>query len=89
MESYLPHGYCDLWQPGLLTLHVVSDAIITLAYYSIPLGLVYFVRKRADLPFHWMFVLFAVFIVACGSTHLMEIWTLWQPELLALGKPNG
>lgn len=80
MESYLPHGYCYLWQPGLLTLHVVSDSIITLAYYSIPLGLVYFVRKRADLPFHWMFVLFAVFIVACGTTHLMEIWTLWHPS---------
>jgi signal transduction histidine kinase len=80
MESYLPHGYCYLWQPGLLTLHVVSDSIITLAYYSIPLGLVYFVRKRQDLPFHWMFVLFAVFIVACGTTHLMEIWTLWHPS---------
>ena len=80
MGSYLPHGYCYLWQPGLLTLHVVSDSIITLAYYSIPLGLVYFVRKRADLPFHWMFVLFAVFIVACGTTHLMEIWTLWHPS---------
>ena len=80
MGDYLPHGYCYLWQPGLLTLHVVSDSIITLAYYSIPLGLVYFVRKRADLPFHWMFVLFAVFIVACGTTHLMEIWTLWHPS---------
>ena len=80
MDSYLPHGYCYLWQPSLLTLHVVSDSIITLAYYSIPLVLVYFVRKRADLPFHWMFVLFAVFIVACGTTHLMEIWTLWHPS---------
>ena len=80
METYLPHGYCYLLQPGLLTLHVVSDSIITLAYYSIPLGLVYFVRKRQDLPFHWMFVLFAVFIVACGTTHLMEIWTLWHPS---------
>ena len=85
MESYLPHGYCYLWQPGLLTLHVVSDSIITLAYYSIPLGLVYFVRKRADLPFHWMFVLFAVFIVACGTTHLMEIWTLWHPSYWVSG----
>ncbi len=77
---FLPHGYCYLWQPGLVGLHVVSDSIIALAYYSIPLGLVYFVRKRRDLPFHWMFVMFAVFIIACGTTHLMEIWTLWHPS---------
>jgi light-regulated signal transduction histidine kinase (bacteriophytochrome) len=78
--SLLPHGYCYLWQPGLLGLHVVSDSIITLSYYSIPLGLVWFVQKRKDVPFNWMFWLFAAFIVGCGTTHLMEIWTLWHPN---------
>ena len=57
----------------------MSDAVITLAYYAIPLGLVYFVRKRQDLAFHWIFLLFGIFIFACGTTHLMNIWTLWQP----------
>jgi PAS domain S-box-containing protein len=75
----LPHGYCLLWDSNLVWLHMVSDAVITLAYYAIPLGLVHFVRKRQDLAFHWIFLLFGIFIFACGTTHLMNIWTLWQP----------
>ncbi len=78
-QSFLPHGYCYLWQPGLLWLHLISDSVITLSYYSIPIGLVWFVQKRRDVPFNWMFWLFAIFIAGCGTTHLMEIWTLWHP----------
>src|SRR6266581_1747842 len=77
--NFMPHGMCYLWQRGVLGLHVVSDALITLAYFSIPFTLVYFVRKRKDLQFHWMFLCFALFIVACGTTHLMEIWVIWHP----------
>ena len=75
----MPHGMCYQWEPDLLALHVTADAAITLAYFSMPFTLFYFVRRRPDLQFNWIFVCFAVFIVACGATHLMEIWTLWQP----------
>ncbi len=78
-KQFIPHGHCYLWKPGLVWLHIVSDSLIGLAYYSIPITLVYFVRKRQDLPFNWIFLLFGTFIVACGTTHLMEIWTLWHP----------
>lgn len=77
--DFMPHGMCYLWQPGILGLHVVSDALITLAYFSIPFTLLYFVYARKDLQFNWMFVCFAVFIVACGTTHLLEIWVIWHP----------
>jgi PAS domain S-box-containing protein len=77
---FIPHGHCYLWKPGLVGLHLVSDSLIALAYYSIPLTLVYFVRKRQDLPFSWIFLLFGAFIVACGTTHIMEVWTLWHPD---------
>jgi len=76
---FIPHGHCYLWQLNLVWLHLISDALIALAYYSIPATLVYFVRKRRDLPFNWIFVLFGIFIIACGTTHIMEIWTLWHP----------
>ncbi len=79
-SDFMPHGYCYLWNPCLIWLHLISDALIALAYTSIPITLVYFVRKRKDLPFHWMFVCFGMFIVACGGTHIMEIWTLWVPS---------
>ncbi|QFS42989.1 hybrid sensor histidine kinase/response regulator [Nostoc sphaeroides] len=77
--SFIPHGHCYLWQTNLVGLHILSDAFIALAYYSIPATLFYFVRKRQDLPFDWIFLLFSAFIVACGTTHLIEIWTLWYP----------
>jgi PAS domain S-box-containing protein len=80
LGSFIPHGHCYLWKPGLVGLHLVSDSIIALAYYSIPLTLVYFVRKRRDLPFDWIFLLFGAFIVACGTTHIMAVWTLWHPN---------
>ena len=77
-SGFMPHGYCYLWRPDLISLHVVSDSLIALAYLSIPVTLAYFIRKRKDVPFNWMFVLFGVFILACGATHLMEVWTLWH-----------
>ncbi len=78
-DGFMPHGHCYLWRPGVLWLHITSDALIALAYYSIPFTLVYFTRKRRDVPFNWMFLCFAIFIIACGTTHLMEIWVIWHP----------
>jgi signal transduction histidine kinase len=77
--DFMPHGHCYFWRPEIVGLHVVSDALTAIAYFVIPLGLIQLVRKRADLAFHWMFVLFGIFILACGTTHLMAIWTLWHP----------
>lgn len=88
-DGLLPHGQCILWTPGLVWLHVVSDTLIAISYYSIPLALLYFVRKRRDLPFNWMFVLFAAFIVGCGTTHVMAIWTIWKPEYWLDGAIKG
>src|SRR5271154_1717013 len=77
--DFMPHGMCFQWQRGVLGLHIVSDALITAAYLCISLALLYFVRKRKDLEFNWMFVSFAIFIVACGATHLLEVWVIWHP----------
>jgi PAS domain S-box-containing protein len=79
LGQFIPHGHCYLWKPGLVSLHVISDSLIAFSYYSIPLSLLYFVRKRRDLPFDWIFLLFGAFIVACGTTHILEVWTLWHP----------
>ena len=80
IRGFEPHGQCFLWTPALLWLYVVSDGLITLAYYSIPVGLIYFVRRRQDLAFKPVFVMFGAFIVACGTTHLLGVWTLWHPD---------
>ena len=75
-----PHGICLLWRPELLWTHVVSDVLIFSAYMTIPVALAVIINKRRDVPFGWMVWCFALFITACGFTHLMGIWTLWNPD---------
>ena len=74
-----PHGFCLSWAPGLVALHAGSDVVIGLAYLSIPLAIAAFVRRRPDIQYSWVAYLFVAFILACGTTHLMAILTLWVP----------
>jgi len=86
--SFIPHESCYLSTSGFVWLNVISDSLITLAYYSIPIMLGYFVYKRPTIPFERIFLLFGAFIVSCGTSHLLEVWTLWHPDywLLAVAK---
>lgn len=78
-DPFMPHVHCFLGVAGLIWLHVISDGLIGLSYVGISATLVYLVyRARQDIPFHSMFLAFGLFIVACGATHFMEIWTLWR-----------
>src|SRR5579863_5872569 len=84
--NFMPHGHCYLWRPDVLWLHVGSDALIAASYYAIPIALAYFVRqRRAVLPYWWVPALFATFIFLCGTTHLMNIWTVWTPDYITEG----
>ncbi len=84
-DGFMPHGYCFLWRPQVLLLHVVSDACIAFAYYCIPLVLVYFIGKRRDLPLPGILWLFSAFILLCGTSHLMSILVIWHPVYYAEG----
>ncbi len=79
-QGFMPHGHCYLWTPALLWSFVVSESLIVFSYFSIPIGLVWFVKQRKDLQFNWIFILFSAFIFACGATHLIGIWTIWHPD---------
>ncbi len=79
-QGFMPHGYCFLWFPDILYLHVVSDLCIALAYFAIPTLLFILVkRNRGYIPFPWVFRLFALFILLCGLTHVVQVITLWYP----------
>ena len=75
-----PHGFCLLWDPALIWTHVIADALIGLAYFSIPVAIAYFLTHRRDVAFGWVVWMFAAFILACGATHFLAIWTLWNPD---------
>ncbi len=78
-NEFSPHGFCLFWDPPVLWLHVASDALIALAYLTIPAVLLTVAIKRPDLnPFKVLFW-FAGFIITCALTHLLAIVTLWEP----------
>jgi len=87
IADFMPHGMCLDWQPGLMALHVVSDAVIAASYFAIPIGIAVFVRRRTDLSQQHkaLALLFAVFIAACGLTHVFSIAVLWAPYYGAEG----
>src|SRR3954454_24218645 len=84
--EFAPHGWCLLWQPELLALHIFSDATIAASYYAIPIALVCVVWRRTDLAFSWIFWMFALFILACGTTHWFGILTIWRPDYWTEGE---
>jgi signal transduction histidine kinase len=78
---FMPHAHCYLFNEKLMAMHGGADLFIGLSYIAISATLTYLVlRSRRELPFHWMMLSFAVFIVACGATHFMELWTLRAPN---------
>ncbi|MFA7383834.1 MAG: PAS domain S-box protein [Desulfurivibrionaceae bacterium] len=83
--DFLAHGYCLVWDPVLLWLHVGSDIATGLSYFLIAAVLFYLVGKRRDLPYFWLFYLFAAFIAACGVTHFFAVWTIYVPSYWAEG----
>ena len=97
-SSFMPHGICYLWKPELVWLHVISDAVIAAAYFAIPPALIYLVvRARREaralglpgpargLPYERVYLAFGLFIVACGTTHVMGVVNVWQPSYWASG----
>ena len=78
--GFLPHGYCFTWTPGLLWSMVGADSVIAAAYFSIPATILRFVRKRGDSRISPVALLFSAFIFACGITHVMDVWTIWNPD---------
>ena len=79
-NGFLPHGYCFTWTPGLLWTMVVSKLVIAAAYLSIPVAILSSVRGRGEPSNNKVAWLFSAFILACGITHLMSVWTVWQPD---------
>jgi PAS domain S-box-containing protein len=78
-KVYMPRHACMYDESPLIWLHLISDAVIALAYFSIPVALVKLVRSRRDLKFNGIFICFAVFILACGAGHVLNVIAIWSP----------
>jgi len=79
-SAFLPHWYCFLGDRPLIYTHLFSDLLIGLSYVAISVTLAWIVhRANRGIPFHWLFLAFGMFIIACGGTHFMEVVTLFKP----------
>ena len=77
--------HCGRWTDGHGWLHILSDLGVWSAYFAIPGMLAFFMFRRKDLPFRKVFLLFAAFILLCGTTHLMEAIIFWWPAYRLAG----
>eukprot|EP00258_Populus_trichocarpa_P010924 XP_002319094.1 protein EIN4 isoform X2 [Populus trichocarpa] len=68
---------------NILECQRVSDFLIAVAYFSIPIELLYFV-SCSNFPFKWVLLQFIAFIVLCGLTHLLNAWTYYGPHSFQL-----
>ncbi|TKY52069.1 EIN4 protein [Spatholobus suberectus] len=68
---------------SILVGQKVSDFFIAVAYFSIPIELLYFV-SRSNVPFKLLFLQFIAFIVLCGLTHLLNAYSYHGPPSFQL-----
>ncbi|EOY10987.1 Signal transduction histidine kinase isoform 1 [Theobroma cacao] len=86
-DNEFPNCNCDdegLWSiHSILECQKVSDFLIAVAYFSIPIELLYFI-SCSSVPFKWVLLQFIAFIVLCGLTHLLNGWTYYGPHSFQL-----
>jgi PAS domain S-box-containing protein len=80
-DRYIPHGMCLAWDPGTVATMAVSDSLIALSYFALPVAIWVFASRRQDLlrEHRRVAALFVLFIAACGTTHVLDVVTLWAP----------
>jgi PAS domain S-box-containing protein len=84
-SDFQPRWHCGQWTSLHGWLHILSDLGVWSAYVAIPCVLGYFVIRRRDVPFRTIFWLFGAFILACGTTHLMDAVIFWWPAYRLAG----
>jgi PAS domain S-box-containing protein len=80
-----PHGFCLLWEPGLIWTDAVADFATGAAYFTIPIALAVILRRHQTYVFRPILWLFISFILLCGITHWLDLLTLWVPVYVAQG----
>ncbi|HVU87616.1 MAG TPA: PAS domain S-box protein [Pirellulales bacterium] len=78
-SGFPPRWHCGAWSAELGWLHIASDVAIWLAYMAIPAVLLYYTARRPHVPFRGVLFLFATFVLACGTVHLIEATIFWWP----------
>src|SRR5690349_12304041 len=79
-RQFMPHGHCYLWRPSLVWLNAGADFFIFLSYMAISASLAFLVFRLKEIPFQRIYIIFGIFIFACGLTHAIEVLNIWVPN---------
>lgn len=66
--------------PPFFPLRILFDLLTSLAYFTIPLAILFFMRKRKHVKFKWIYICFTLFILLCGFTHVLHV----LPHLMSI-----
>lgn len=78
-SDWPPRWHCGNWTDFHGWLYIISDLLIWSAYFAIPLFILKYISRKVNARFVRLYFLFAAFILACGSTHLLDAITFWFP----------
>lgn len=77
-DTFQAHGHSFMWSSDVLWMHAVADVVIALAYFTLPIALLYVAHRRKDMRLSWLMMCAVVFLVASGVTHVIDVWNLWH-----------
>ncbi len=79
-DSWPPRWHCGKWSDFHGWLYIISDLLIWLSYFLIPVIIINYLSKKKDaLKFNHTYLYFAAFILLCGTTHFMDALMFWVP----------
>lgn len=71
--------HCGKWSDFHGWLYITSDLLIWGAYFAIPAIIIKYISRKRDARFIRIYLLFALFILACGATHFLDAVMFWVP----------
>ncbi len=78
-SDFMARWQCGRWTGFHGWVYIISDLLIFTAYFTIPILIYFYLRKKVDIKFKGIGVLFILFIFFCGSTHLLDAIIFWYP----------
>lgn len=78
-DAFNPHGNCFLWNPDILWLHVISDALISAAFAALTITLCVYAYRQSNINHRWVLLVFTMFTFSVGINHMLSIVVVWTP----------
>lgn len=78
-SDFPPMWHCGYWSLFHGWLYIFSDVAIWMAYFAICIIIIKYISKKYDSQYIRVYFLFAAFILACASTHLLDALMFWYP----------